>query len=236
LTGPNDSAAPDARDEFRNYFNYFTEIEEHFQRARGTSLFLLSPLDWALIEAWKNAGVPLEAVLRGIDVAFDKWRAKRNRRQMVNSVAYCAQAVAEEAAAMAGAPVGAGSKRELAAPFTLEELLGYLAKNAADLRQAGYEDLASALDRLAATAEEQYADLEEFERRLTALEDKLIAMERAKQTEDELLAARRDLDLQLKPYRGKMTADQLAMLERQYLERRLLERAGLPRLSLFYMR
>ena len=47
-----------------NYFNYFTEIEEHFQKARGTSLFLLSPLDWALIEAWKNGGIPLEAVLR----------------------------------------------------------------------------------------------------------------------------------------------------------------------------
>ena len=57
-----------------NYFNYFTEIEEHFQRARGTSLFLLSPLDWALVESWKNAGVPLEAVLRGIDTAFEKWR------------------------------------------------------------------------------------------------------------------------------------------------------------------
>ena len=49
-----------------NYFNYFTEVEEHFQRARGTSIFLLSPLDWALIESWKNAGVPLAAVLRGI--------------------------------------------------------------------------------------------------------------------------------------------------------------------------
>jgi hypothetical protein len=33
-----------------------------------------------------------------------------------------------------------------------------------------------------------------------------------------------------------MTAEQLAMLEKQYLERNLLEKAGLPRLSLFYMR
>ena len=56
-----------------NYFNYFTEVEEHFQRARGTALFLMSPLDWALIESWKNAGVPLTAVLRGIDTAFEKW-------------------------------------------------------------------------------------------------------------------------------------------------------------------
>jgi len=83
-----------------NYFNYFTEIEEHFQRARGTSLFLLSPLDWALIEAWKNAGVPLAAVLRGIDSAFDKWRSRKVRTQMVNSLAFCAQAVLAEAQAM----------------------------------------------------------------------------------------------------------------------------------------
>jgi len=44
-------------DFLRNYFNYFTEVEEHFQRARGTALFLMSPLDWALVETWKNAGV-----------------------------------------------------------------------------------------------------------------------------------------------------------------------------------
>jgi hypothetical protein len=32
-----------------------------------------------------------------------------------------------------------------------------------------------------------------------------------------------------------MTAPQVAMLEKQYLERRLLEDTGLPRLSLFYL-
>ncbi len=85
-----------------NYFNYFTEVEEHFQKARATGLFLLSPLDWALLETWKNAGIPLQAVLRGIDVAFEKWRAKKTRIRMVNSVAYCAQAVLAEAEIIAG--------------------------------------------------------------------------------------------------------------------------------------
>jgi hypothetical protein len=37
----------------QNYFNYFTEIEEHFQRRRG-SLLLLSTIDWALIETWRE--------------------------------------------------------------------------------------------------------------------------------------------------------------------------------------
>ena len=86
-----------------NYFNYFTEIEEHFQRTRGTSMFLLSTLDWALAGTWKEAGVPLEAVLRGIDTAFEKWRGRKVKTQMVNSLAFCAQAVMTEAQVMAGA-------------------------------------------------------------------------------------------------------------------------------------
>ncbi len=217
-----------------NYFNYFTETEEHFQRARGTSLFLLSPLDWALIETWKNAGVPLEAVLRGIDAAFEKWRSRRVKTQMVNSLAFCAQAVMAEAQVMAGA-AAPRVKREAAAPFALEELRAYLRRNAAAL-PAGYEEISAALERIAADLEQQLADLEELERRLTVLEEKMVAAARTRQSDEQMLEARRELDRQLRPYRSKMTADQLAMLERQYMERNLLERTGLPRLSLFYMR
>jgi hypothetical protein len=74
-----------------------------------------------------------------------------------------------------------------------------------------------------------------LEQRLTALEEKMSAIAKTTQSEDELFEARRRLDSSLRPYRGKMTADQLAMLEKQFLERELLERAGLPRLSLFYL-
>ena len=220
-----------------NYFNYFTEIEERFQKARGTGLFLMSPLDWALVETWKNAGVPLTAVLRGIDVAFEKWRGKKNRVQTVNSVAYCAQAVLAEAQIMAGLAPPARSRKEQAAPFSLEDLQRYLRSNVAEIRkQMGYEETAAAVDRLVGAAPTLYGDLEDLERRLTALEDKMVAIARARQTDEELLLARRELDLQLRPYRGKMTAEQLTMLEKQYLDRQLLEAAGLPRLSLFYLR
>jgi hypothetical protein len=219
-----------------NYFNYFTEVEERFQRARGTGLFLMSPLDWALVEAWKNAGVPLEAVLRGIDAAFEKWRAKKKRGQNVNSVAYCTQAVMLEAQAMAGiAPPRAG--KVSAAPFSLEDLECYLIANAEQIRhREGMVEVAAAVERLASSAVTLYDNLEDLERRLTALEEKMIALVRSRQTDEQLLEARRELDLQLRPYRGKMTAPQLAMLEKQYLERRLLESADLPRLSLFYLR
>ena len=220
-----------------NYFNYFTEAEEHFQKARGTGLFLLSPLDWALIETWKNAGVPLEAVLRGIDAAFEKWRSRKNKVQSVNSIAYCAQAVLIEAQAIAGVMQPGSAKKESSAPFSMDELKSYFEKNAADLRmQPGYEGIADSLDRIGADAETLYHDLEQIEQRLTALEDKMIAIARSSQSEDDLFRARRELDLQLRPYRGKMSAEQLSMLEKQYLERRLLESAALPRLSLFYLR
>jgi len=219
-----------------NYFNYFTEVEEHFQKARGTGLFLMSPLDWALVEAWKNAGVPLTAVLRGIDAAFEKWRSRKNRIQSVNSVAYCAQAVLAEAQVMAGVAPPPSSKQS-AAPFALEDLQRFLQDNAATLSTAaGYEEIASSLQKLVAGSADLYYDLEDLERRLTALEDNMISIARTRQTEDDLLRARRELDIQLRPYRGKMTADQLTMLEKQYLDRMLLESAGLPRLSLFYLR
>ena len=217
-----------------NYFNYFTEIEEGFQRARGTSLFLLSPLDWALIESWKNAGVPLEAVLRGIDAAFEKWRQRKSRAQMVNSLAFCAQAVLTEAQRMSGA--GSARPAPQPTPFAADELRAYLAGNANALRQAGLNEIADSLDRLAGETDQAASDLESLEQHLTVLEEKMLATARAGQTEEQLLQARRDLDSELRPYRGKMTADQLTMLERQYLDRRLLERLRLPRLSLFYLR
>ena len=219
-----------------NYFNYFTEVEEHFQRTRGTGLFLFSPVDWALIETWKDAGVPLEAVLRGIDAAFEKWRARKHRRQLINGLGWCTQAVMTDAEIMAGT-TRPPARKEVAAPFTLAELKSFMTANAERLRALeGYEEIAVALDRLNGDAESLYHDLEQMEQRLTALEDKMSAIARARQSEEDLFQARRELDTQLRPYRGKMSAEQLSMLERQYLARRLFESAGLPRLSLFYLR
>ncbi|MGC2661621.1 MAG: hypothetical protein WA324_27005 [Bryobacteraceae bacterium] len=226
----------DTADWPRNYFNYFTEIEDHFQRARGTSLFLLSPLDWALIESWKNAGVPLAAVQRGIDDAFDKWRSRKNRKRQVNSLAYCAQAVMEAAQRM---PAGRGDKPTSEAPFAVEELQKHLRNAAEQIGRRGeqtFRDLAASLQALADKAAELVTNLEDLERRLTAMEDKLVALAHALETEEALYEIRASLDSELKPYRGKMTAEQLSMLERRYLDAAILERAGLPRLSLFYLR
>src|SRR3989442_15476633 len=96
----------------QNYFNYFTEIEERFQQRRG-SLLMLSTLDWALIETWREGAIPLEAVLRGIDSAFDKHDEKMRRAvgrtRKVNGLAWCAQSVMEAAEQAMEAAIGASS-------------------------------------------------------------------------------------------------------------------------------
>jgi hypothetical protein len=236
--GPN---AVSTSEVWSSYFNYFTEVEEHFQKARGTSLFLLSPLDWALIESWKNSGVPLEAVLRGIDIAFEKWRAKRSRVQMVNSLAFCSQPVMVEAQRMADAGTDHPTERTRqpeAAPFATDELRKFLEGNAAAIRAKGipeFEAVAVSLDQIVLEIDALKGDLEKLEQRLSVLEQKLVALARGRQTDEEALSVRVQLDSQLGPYKSKMTAPQIAMLEVQFLERALLEGAGLPRLSLFYM-
>jgi hypothetical protein len=221
---------------FSNYFNYFTEIEEHFQRARGTGLFLLSPLDWALIETWKNSGVPQEAVLRGIDAAFEKWRAKRSRFQQVNGLAYCSQAVMLEAQRLADSGV-APAAAEPKAPFRSGEVEAFLTANAHTLRGKGFPELGVLADELDAIRDSPALrdDLEQIEQKLTVLEQKMIASARLRQSAEESLAARRELDRYLRSYRSKMSAPQIAMLETQFLDRHLLESAQLPRLSLFYL-
>jgi hypothetical protein len=228
-----------------NYFNYFTEIEEHFQQARNSGMFLVSPLDWAIIETWKEAGVPLEAVLKGIDRAFEKWHAKKTKTRMVNSLAYCAQEVLTAAREMQH-PAEAEKARQGEVPFRSEELVDSFRRHAALLRQAAggaagasqatYAQVADSLEQLATSAAAGgLSDLESLEQRLTVLEDKMIAAAMQAAPEQELVEARAGMQRQLAPYRRKMSAEQLAMLEKQYLQRCILDAAGLPRLSLFYL-
>ena len=164
-------------------------MEERFQKARGTGLFLMSPLDWALVETWKNAGVPLEAALRGIDAAFEKWRTKKKRGQNVNSVAYCSQAVLAGGSGHGWRGAGARPQRIRRAVQPGSIWNDTSATTPRQIRkQPGFDDIAAAVDRLASEAAALFHDLEDLEQRLTALEDKMIALARSRQTEEDLLA------------------------------------------------
>ena len=237
-----------------NYFNYFTEIEEHFWRKRGAHI-LVSPLDWAIVETWQKAGIPLEIVLRGIDRAFDSYA--RSRRgvagRTLKSLAYCVDAVLDAAEEAREAAAGKAPERAAARPaadsFSRDELRAYFQRNlarlarAADNTRAAHPDLAARFSDVSRKLEEALPlldsparlDLQDLERRLTVLEEKLSATLMATAPDDIQLAIRREMDRALAPYRRKMSADQLAALERQYLHKRLLESFNLPRLSLFYL-
>ena len=251
---------PDARADGRqglegleNYFNYFTEIEECYQKCRGTPT-LLSPLDWALIESWKEAGVPLEAVLNGVERAFAKYARRPHPFRKVNGLGYCVQTVMQAAEELAAAlreggaqPAGA-EKRQSEPDFTPQEIEEYLRHNAATLEKAAdrwraggqtpvaadIEEGAAALRAIIAAAPESVSDLRELENTLSAVEDKLAASVTRAATVEQLAAIRGEFERSLAPYRQRMSGLQIESLERQFLKKRLYEHYGVPRLSLFY--
>ena len=303
-----------------NYFNYFTEIEDRFQHRRG-SLLMLSTLDWALIETWREAGVPLEAVLRGIDDAFDKHDAQRLRstrsQRKVNGLAWCAQAALQAVEQSREASIGIGAAPAPSKPrdsgFDAARIARYLERNAvlltasaanlpapantaaaetatrlnqlastllpspsedllssrsgdllsshsADLLSSRSGDLLSSrsgdllssrsadllssrsgaegsasLPNLEFPTEPRTLNLEDLDRTLTVLEEKLFAALLTATPENELVALREHAARELAPYRGKMQAVQIKQVQQQFLQKRLLETHALPRLSLFYM-
>ncbi len=229
-----------------NYFNYFTEIEERFQQRRG-SLLLLSTLDWALIETWREAGIPLEAALRGIDVAFDKYesRQKRARMQRINGLAWCAQAVMQAAVELNEASTGSASATAAAheSGFEHERVAAHLAAaaEALDAAVVAPEACRATAQRLRELAAEVLAaggekvDLESLERSLTVLEEKLFAALTAAAPEDLLVGLKEHAARELAPYRSRMGTVQLRQVERQFVQKQLLVHYSLPRLSLFYM-
>jgi hypothetical protein len=254
-----------------NYFNYFTEIEIRFQQRRG-SLLMLSTLDWALIETWREAGIPLEAVLRGIDSAFDKHAAQSQRStrrpRKVNGLAWCAQAVLEAVeqskdAAIGAAPDSSDSKTPRDSGFEAARIARYLERNADLLTEAAanlpvpansasteaaarLRELAVALNHESGCPTSGLSDvgsqplqpalsLEELDRTLTVLEEKLYAALLTSAPEAQLVSLREQAARELAPYRGKMQAVQIKQVQQQFLQKRLLEVHSLPRLSLFYM-
>ena len=233
-----------------NYFNYFTEIEEYFWKKRGSHL-LVSPLDWAIMETWQKAGVPLESVFKGIDRAFESYgRSRRGAGKPLKSLAYCTDAVldAAEEAQQAGAgkaPSSAGTK---ASPFDREELRGYFKRNAASLNNAArlnaenyrlvavWEEAIRALESYTTLLDSPGPlDVEDLERRLTLQDERIHAGMLLHANDELLLRLRREMDNALVRYRRKMKAEQLALVEKQFLQKRLLEEFRIPRLSLFYL-
>jgi hypothetical protein len=239
-----------------NYFNYFTEIEDAFVRRRGKHL-LLSPLDWSLIETWKQVGVPLHVVLRGIERAFDSWES-RPRKRTVKSLLYCQEEVEAQFAEWTEARVGSGDKEatepesneDQHLPFSRLTILEHLQLAKQGLldaliqrRQLGEDSFSEALNRSGGLLQELIDDFaasaspdaRRLEDSLTGLERMLSDSLKANTPPDQLEAVRRGVVEQLRPYRTHMEKAVYQQTLDNLLLKRLREQFSVPRLSLFYL-
>lgn len=232
-----------------NYFNYFTEIEDAFVRRRGKHLFL-SPLDWALMETWKQQGIPLHIVLRGVERSFDSFEA-RPRKRSVKSLLYCQEEVEAQYAEWVEARVGASEHSDSAesdkTPFSVTAISEHLQRCHGALASLGRsrkdDDLSEALTRAASLLEEIQNDLSEsgvldtrrLEDSLTGLERMLNEAMLAVVSATELDALKSGVKDQLKPYRSQMEAAVYKQTFDNLLLKRLREQFAVPRLSLFYV-
>ena len=235
-----------------NYFSYFSEIEDTFIRRRGKHL-MLSPMDWALIEGWKERGVPLHVALRGIEHAFDSHEAKKQKRT-VKTLLYCQEEVEAQYAEWLESRVGshdadAKGEDDDRAPFPRAAVLRHLEQSLAGMTKLAHEhkakpdELSEALDRASALLSEIKNDYEsaaqpdsrKLEESLTGIERMLDdAMRLAINGHDlELMTA--EIESQLKPYKRHMDKAAFAQTRDHLMRKRMREHFGVPRLSLFFM-
>ena len=233
-----------------NYFNYFTEIEDAFVRRRGKHLFL-SPMDWALMETWKQQGIPLHIVLRGVEKSFDSYEA-RPRKRSVKTLLYCQEEVEAQYAEWVEAHVGSSTAspepESDKTPFSFAAISEHLQRNrnallelAASRKQE--DDLTEAITRAVALLgdiEKDFAsgvtlDTRKLEDSLTGLERMLNDSMLAVMSANELEELKKGVKDQLKPYRTQMEAAVYKQTFDNLLLKRLGEQFGMPRLSLFYV-
>jgi len=236
-----------------NYFNYFTEIEDAFVRRRGKHLFL-SPLDWALMETWNQAGIPLHIVLRGIERAFDSHAAKKRKRS-IKSLLYCQEEVEAQYAEWLESRIGATPHSAIEAdpnktPFTparirehLDESRKILSQLVVARAQNGGDSFNEALTRASDLLRDLANDFDtDADANTRKLEDSLTGLERMLNDAlltivpvETLATARKDLKAQFKPYKSHMDPQVYSQTVENLLLKRLREQYGVPRLSLFYL-
>ncbi len=235
-----------------NYFNYFTEIEDAFVRRRGKHLFL-SPMDWALMETWKQQGIPLHIVLRGVEKSFDSFEA-RPRKRTIKTLLYCQEEVEAQYAEWVEAHVGSASNSDNSetdsdkTPFSFAAISEHLQRNRNSLAQLARsrnkdDDLTEALTRATALlgdiendfASDTTLDTRKLEDSLTGLERMLNDAMLAVVTVKALDELKKEVKDQLKPYRTQMEPAAYKQTFDNLLLKRMREQFAVPRLSLFYV-
>jgi hypothetical protein len=244
-----------------NYFNYFTELEEAFVRRRGKHLWL-GPVDWALMESWKERGVPLYVAIRGVERAFDSYESKPRHRS-VKSLMYCREEVEAQYAEWLESKVGAGGDGDGSGaaaagadttgeglPFPRPAIEAHLSRAREALSEVcgrlngpGDAAISECFARVAALLQEIETDLaqsvrpdaEKLEQSLAHLERQLDDAIRAHASTVDMSAAQAYTEEQLVSYRKRMDQTTYDQTFNNLLLKRLREGYGLPRLSLFYL-
>jgi hypothetical protein len=238
-----------------NYFNYYTEIEDEFVKRRGSHLWV-SPLDWSLIETWKQRGVPLHIVLRGINNSFDSYDQRLSRGRKVNSLFYCQQEIEamflEYCESRVGSPFNhqpkEGSESKEQSIFSPEAIIGYLSENRGNLERLSRqyaeervleETFARATLRLDRIIEDLQSNtnisLESLETDLTMIEEVILKGLIESVSEECLEQLRKEGNRQLRAYKQTMEKEIYQQTFDNFIARRLREQYQIPRLSLFYL-
>ena len=233
-----------------NYFNYFTEIEEAFIRRRGRHL-LLSPIDWALIESWKERGVPLKIALRGVNNVFDSIEQNADRSVNVKSLTYCRNEVDSLFEAWQATQVGK-SKDETPEQQTSDarsvdqpnlygedefaQSMTRLAKSLTEASEGTSGRLANSLSDVADRVQKLSSfegNEEELETRLTELEA-MVSSALIEATDDVALKNRRnEIEQGLKKHKEVTAPEAYEQTVDLMLRKSLREEWRIPKLSLY---
>jgi hypothetical protein len=244
-----------------NYYNYFTEIEEHFVRRRGKHLFV-SPMDWSLMATWRDSGVPLHVVLRGIDRAMDAFSAKKPRSDSrVSTLFYCHSSVMEEYTRHLESHLGESPADGSAAPAPdpaaqpagserpdKKAILAFLDARIAEIKAlpgklSGGTGTCEGIDRIVLRIEEiernletdQQVDFEAVDRDLAILDETLVGELRSAIAPEQIAAWEREAKQELKIYRKKLPKDTYAKILENYMRTRVHRHFMVSELSLFHM-
>jgi len=224
-----------------NYFNYFTEIEEHFVRLRARNL-LLSPLDWSLIETWKKSGIPLPVVLRGIERTFEN--SQKKGAKAPRTLFYCHPAVVEAFEEYSESRVGGTLDSELEEPGAPErkevgDYIDSLLREVARVTQSFDDDLAEVPSRvlerlrfLRQQVEIPTVRLQEIDRELNHPGELLTRSLEKKLSQSQRKQIRKQVSDELKAHRRRLGKEMYQRLRDNYQDRRIREHFGLPEFSI----
>lgn len=223
-----------------NYYNYFTEIEDTFVRRRGKHLFL-SPLDWALIDGWKERGIPLHIVIRSIESVFDVYDRQPVGTRTIKTLFYCREEIEAQYNDWTKSQVGKSSDdvADSTAAFSTNDIAAHINVSIEKLKAISFSSLSEAISRAVTRLEELRndltGDLETIDKTLGDIEKLLDRSLLANWDKANLMTLEKEVAGQLRQYKGEMEKDAYKKTYELMLLKRLREEAGIPRLSLFYL-